>query len=320
MKAIRVRNFGDPEVMQIETLEDPKPGHGQVLIEIKAIGVNPVESYMRSGAYARKPELPYTPGSDGAGIVRETGPGINTFKPGDRVYTSGSITGTYAELSVCPEAHVHRLPDHSTFQEGAALGIPYATAYRALFQKANAKAGETILIHGGSGGVGLAAIQLARNQGLRIIATGSTETGRSLMECHGADLTLDHSDASHFERIIQETEGKGVNLVLEMLANVNLANDLKVLANQGRIVVIGSRGNVEIDPRQLMMRETSLMGMVLFNVSEEDLKCIHAGLAAGLKNESLKPVIGKEFSLKEAPKAHKTIMEAGAYGKIVLIP
>jgi NADPH2:quinone reductase len=320
MKAIRINKFGSPEVMKLETVNELKPDKGQVLVEIKAAGVNPVETYIRAGMYARKPNLPYTPGGDAAGIVLAVGSEVAAFKAGDRVYTAGSISGTYAEAALCAETQVHPLPANVSYNQGAALGIPYATAYRALFQRAYALQGETVLVHGASGGVGIAGIQLALAADLTIIASAGTEKGKALIMEQGSNHVLDHADAGHYEKIMMLTKGRGVDVILEMLANVNLAQDLNILALKGRVVVIGSRGNIELDPRQLMVHEANVMGMLLFNAGDDDLKAIHAGLAAGLIKGTLKPVIGKEFPLKDAPQAHKVVMAAGAYGKIVLIP
>jgi NADPH:quinone reductase len=320
MKAIRVSEFGSPEVMKYEEISDPHPGNGQVVIKIYAAGVNPVEAYIRSGSYARKPALPYTPGADAAGIVEEVGPGVTSFKAGDRVYTSGSITGTYADKAVCAEHHIHRLPNNVSFKQGAALGVPYGTAYRALFQRARAIAGEHVLVHGATGGVGIAAVQLAVTAGLTVIATGGTGRGRELLSKECAHHVLDHSSPGYLDTIKSVTGDRGVDIVLEMLANVNLANDLAVLAKNGRVVVIGSRGNVEINPRDLMARDASVLGMTLFNAGAADLQAIHAGIIAGLSNNTLRPVIGKEFPLKDAAAAHTAVMDKGAYGKIVLVP
>src|SRR5262245_27187034 len=143
MKAIRVHQFGGPEVLRLEELAAPQPGLGEVLVRMHAIGVNPVETYIRSGTSSRVPDLPYTPGNDGAGVVEQVGPDVREFKPGDRVYTAGSISGTYAEFALCKTEQVHRLPTNVSFAQGAAMGTPYATAYRGLFQRAEAKPGET---------------------------------------------------------------------------------------------------------------------------------------------------------------------------------
>jgi NADPH2:quinone reductase len=283
------------------------------------VGVNPVETYIRAGAYARKPNLPYTPGSDVGGTVERAGAGVTAFKPGDRVYTQGA-SGGYAEFLVCEEAVVHPLPERVSFAQGAALGVPYSTAWRALFMRARARAGETLLVHGASGGVGTAAVELGRSHGLRVIGTAGTTEGLNLAREHGAQHVLNHRDKDYLQQVMPLTNNAGVDVVLEMLANVNLDNDLDVLARNGRIVVIGNRGRVEIDPRKSMARDGAILGMTLFNATPEELREIHAGLVAGLENGSLNPVIGKEFPLADAAKAHVAVMESGAYGKIVLLP
>jgi len=320
MKAIRIYEFGGPEVMKYEEAEDPKPSFGQVVIEIKAAGVNPVDTYIRSGAYVNKPELPYTPGTDSAGIVVETGPGTDRFHKEDRVYTFGSVSGTYAGKALCLESQLYPLPDNTSFSQGAAMGIPYGTAYRALFQKALAKNGETVLIHGASGGVGTAAVQLAHNAGCKIIATAGSRMGLELVQELGADFVLDHSQPDHMQKIPDFTGGHNVDIILEMLANANLARDIDVLALRGRIIIIGSRGKVEIDPRVLMVRDSLVSGMLLFNTGENEMALIHENLINGLTNGSLSPVISTEMSLKDAAAAHIKIMSPGACGKIMLVP
>ncbi len=320
MKAIRVHQFGAPEVMLLEELPDLKPGAAQVLVRIHAAGVNPVETYIRSGTYARKPALPYTPGTDAAGVVESVGEGVTRVVAGDRVYTAGALTGTYAEQALCHESHLHPLAKHVSFPQGAAMGIPYATAYRALFQIARAMPGEHVLVHGASGGVGTAAVQLARAAGMKVIGTGGSGKGRALVKEQGAHHVLDHLAHGHLEQIIALTGGRGVDVILEMLANVNLSNDLKLLSQGGRVVVIGSRGTVEIDPRDAMGRDAAILGMVLFNAPERETASIHAALLAGLENGTLRPVVGRELPLAEAPRAHQAVMEPGAYGKIALVP
>ncbi|RMF90551.1 MAG: NADPH:quinone reductase [Nitrospinota bacterium] len=320
MKAIRVHQFGEPEVMQLEEIPDLQPGPGQVVVRVKAIGVNPVDTYIRSGMYARKPELPYTPGMDAAGVVEAVGEQVTRVKVGDRVYVAGTLSGAYAEQTLCTESQVHPLPDRVSEAQGAAMGVPYATAYRALFQRAHAIPGETVLVHGASGGVGTAAVQLARAAGMTVIGTGGSERGRNLVAEQGAHHVLDHRSPGYLEQVMTLTNGRGVDVILEMLANVNLGQDLKVLAPGGRVVVIGSRGTVELDPRDTMSRDAAIVGMALFNTPERDAASIHAALVAGLENGTLRPVIGQEIPLAEAPRAHRAVMEPGAYGKIVLIP
>jgi NADPH2:quinone reductase len=320
MKAVRVHEFGSPKVLRVEEVPTPQPGPGQVLVRMHAIGVNPVETYIRAGKYARLPALPYTPGNDGAGVVEQVGPDVNQFRVGDRVYTAGSITGTYAEFALCKTEQVHSLPANVSFAQGAAMGTPYATAYRGLFQRAEARPGETVLVHGASGGVGTAAVQLARTRGLRVFGTAGSDEGLKLAREQGAHEVFDHRAPDHFDTIMNATGGRGVDVIVELLANVNLGKDLTILAKGGRVVIIGSRGRVEIDPRDTMQRDADVRGMVLPNTPPADLASIRAALVAGLENGTLRPVIGKEFAFAAAAQAHGAVMEPGAIGKIVLVP
>ena len=315
MKAIRVHQFGGPEVLRLEEVPDPKPAAGQVVVRVKAVGVNPVETYVRSGGYAAKPALPYAPGSDCAGVVEAVGEGVKG--PGvsviDRVYTHGTVSGAYAELASCDESQVHHLPPHVTFAQGAALGVPYATAFRALFQKARAIPGETALVHGASGGVGIAAVQFARAASLTVIGTAGTERGRQLVAEQGAHRVLDHRTPNYLDAL-------KVDVIIELLANVNLGKDLTVLAQHGRVVVVGSRGEVTINPRAAMQNEAAILGMVLFNACDHELAEAHRAILVGLQNNTLRPVVREELPLADAARAHQLVMEPGAYGKIVLIP
>ena len=318
MKAIQVHEFGGPEVLELEEIPTPRPAAGQVLVRIHAAGVNPYDTYMRAGTYAIKPPLPYTPGSDGAGTVESVGEGVTRVKPGDRVYTAKTLTGAYAEYALTLESQVHPLPEKISFAQGAGVWVPYGTAYHALFHSADARAGETLLIHGASGGVGIAAVQIARNIGMNIFGTAGTPKGLDLAKREGAHQMFDHTQPGYADQILKATGGRGVDVILEMLANVNLGQDLKLLAPRGRAIVIGSRGDVTISPRDLMSRRASVRAFTLWAVTEAEEKEIHAGLFAGLANGTLRPVVGKEIPLAEAARAHKEILEPGAAGKIVL--
>jgi len=319
MKAVRVEQFGEPDVLRIADVPMPRLEARQVLVRIMAAGVNPVDTYIRSGTYAIKPQLPYTPGSDGAGVVETVGEEVTAFKPGDRVYTAGAISGTYAEYALCNDFQVHALPDRVSFAQGAAIGVPYATAYRGLMQRAQAILGETVLIHGASGGVGIAAVQLARANGMRVLGTAGSERGRKLVVEQGAHEVFDHGAPGYLDLIVKATEGRGVDVIMEMQANRNLGNDLGLLAPRGRVVVIGSRGRVELDPRDVMKREADIRGMVLFNTPAVELSHIHSELFDGLNDGVLRPIIGRDLPLADASKAHVAVMEPGAHGKIVLV-
>ncbi|MGD1276811.1 MAG: NADPH:quinone reductase [Tepidisphaeraceae bacterium] len=319
MKAIRVHSFGEPEVMKLEAAPDPKPGDGQLLVRVRAVGVNPVETYIRAGMYGPKP-FPYTPGNDAAGVIEAVGPGVQTFRVGDRVYTDKTVSGSYAELTLCDQSYVHPLPQKISFQQGAAIGIPGGTAWRGLFQRGAGVAGEIVLIHGATGGVGTAAVQLARAAGMTVIATSSSERGRKYALEQGAHHAVDHDVTQRLDEVKALTGGIGFDLVLEMLADKNLASDLTALARRGRVVVIGSRGRIEIDPRDTMGREADIRGLMLFGADEKEHRSMYAGLNAAMENGTFRPVIGMELPLAEAPKAHHEVMEGESHGKIVLIP
>jgi NADPH:quinone reductase len=320
MKAIRVKEFGAPEVLRIEEVADLEPGRDEVLIRIAAAGINPVETYIRSGNYTRLPQLPYTPGSDAAGTIERLGSGIEGLRVGEHVYVTGSRSGTYAEFCLCTTEQVQRLPDSLSFAQGAAIGIPYATAHRALFRRGGVRRGETVLVHGGTGGVGIAAVQMAVSVGLRVFATGGTESGCVLLRGNGAAAVFDHHEVGYLELVRSATDGRGVDLIVEMLANVNLGNDLTVLAAGGRVVVVGSRGPVEINPRNLMLREADVRGLMLTGAGPKELAEIYADLNTMFQEGLATPIVAKEFPLEEASAAHTVVMSPGAHGKIVLVP
>jgi NADPH2:quinone reductase len=319
MKAIVVRAFGEPDVMKLEDVPDPSAAPGQIVVRVHAVGVNPVDAYIRTGTYARKPSLPYTPGTDIAGIVERVGTNVTRVAVGDRVYAHAAVGGC-AERALCDDWQAHPLPERVSFAQGAALGVPYGTAWRALFIKARGKAGDVVLVHGASGGVGTAAVQMARAHGLVVIGTAGTPEGLTLVAAQGAHHVLNHREPDYLRQVMTLTDGRGADVVLEMLANVNLDRDLEVLAFGGRVVVIGNRGRVEIDPRKAMGKDGSIIGMTLFNTTRAEFHEIHAGLGAGLENGTLVPVIGKEMPLAEAALAHVEVMQPGAFGKIVLVP
>jgi len=318
MKAILVHEFGGPEVLKLEEVVTPKPSAGQVLVRIHAAGVNPYDTYMRAGAYAVKPPLPYTPGSDGAGVVEAVGEGVKKVKRGDRVYTAQTVSGAYAEYALALEEQVHPLPEKIDFKQGAGIWVPYGTAYHALHHSAKAHASETVLVHGASGGVGTAAIQIARAMGLKVLGTAGTPKGLEGAKREGAHQVFDHRKAGYQEEILQATGNRGADIILEMLANVNLASDTKLLANNGRVVVIGSRGEVTINPRELMSRRASIRAFTLWAITAAEEADSHAGLFAGFENGTLRPVVGKVMPLAEAARAHKEVVEPGSAGKIVL--
>jgi NADPH:quinone reductase len=323
MKAIVVRAFGGPEVLQLEDVPDPTPGPGQLRVRVHAIGVNPYDTYMRSGGYATKPSMPYTPGADAAGVIDAVGADVTGWTVGDRVYVGGTTAhasyGAYAERALCLPHQVHPLPPRATFAQGAALNVPYVTAWRALFDCANARAGDRLFIHGASGGVGLALAQMARAAGLDVIGSAGSEEGRALV-ARWAQHVVDHRAAGYLDRVRALTGGDGPTIIVEMLANVNLDADLGLIARGGHIVIVGSRGRIEIDPRQIMMRHSIVTGTHLWSLPEDAIARAHRGIVAGLESGALAPAIAEELPLADAARAHEMVMGTSARGKIVLVP
>eukprot|EP01088_Endostelium_zonatum_P004338 TRINITY_DN1556_c0_g2_i1.p1 TRINITY_DN1556_c0_g2~~TRINITY_DN1556_c0_g2_i1.p1 ORF type:complete len:286 (-),score=85.10 TRINITY_DN1556_c0_g2_i1:157-1014(-) len=269
MKAIVVSQYGGPEVLKYVDHPKPTPSPNQLLIQVKAIGVNPVDTYKRAGTYANSPKLPFIPGgSDAAGIIVEIGSNLSSssFRLNQRVFTTGSVSGTYAEYMICESSDVYPLPDNITFEEGAGLWVPYGTAFRAMKIKGAVKNGQIVLVHGASGGVGTGCVQMGKQNGAWVIGTASSEEGRKLVKQLGAEAVFDHRKEGYVEEILaleKVRENGGVDLVIEMLGNVNLEKDLKMVARNGRIVVVGNRGRIEINPRDIMSKECIITGVML---------------------------------------------------------
>ena len=324
MKAIRAHTFGGPEVLQLDEIDEPVAGSGEIVIDVRAAGINPADTYMRNGTYAIVPELPYIPGGDAAGIVSAIGAGVEGFSLGDRVFVgtalSMDLTGCYAEKVKRKAGEVAALPEGTGFSAAAAFGVSYTTAHYALFARGGACAGETVFIHGASGSVGTSAIQLAKRAGLTVIGSGGTAKGLDLIRAEGADLAVDHTREGYLDEVATFTGGEGPALILEMLANVNLAADMDLAAKFGRIIVIGNRGEITINPRVAMMKELDIRGIALWNATPDQVAPMMEDILAGVAEGTLRPIIGREMPLAEAASAHVAVLEPGAHGKIVLIP
>lgn len=319
MKAIVISSFGGPDVLQLRDVPDPIGGDDLLSVRVRAIGVNPVETYVREGKYATLPMLPFIPGTELAGEI-DAGP-----RAGERIFALGtagpSATGAYAERAVIHERQAHPLPAHLSFEQGAAVPAAFGTAWRALHDRGGLLAGQTVLIHGASGGVGSAAVQLAAAAGAVVIGTASTEAGQAAVREDGASLVVNHRVAGYRDEILRNTGGRGVHLIIEMLANMNLDHDLDLLAPGGRVVVVGNRGRIEIDPRKTMAKETTICGVTLGGAGEAAFPRVYAGIGALLARRALTPRVGQTFPLAQAADAQRAVMsDSGRTGKIVLIP
>ena len=324
MKAVQFSEFGGPEVLRLVDVDDPKPGPGEVVMRVRAAGVNPADTYMRSGTYRIRPDLPCIPGWDAAGEIVETGEGVGGFAPGDRVFTGAvlgmGISGCYAEKVLRRAEHVLPIPDGTSFSQAAAFGVSYPTAHFALFERGAARSGETVFVHGASGSVGTSAIQLAKRAGLTVIGTAGSPAGMDLVLREGADHAVNHNEAGYLDEVRRLLGGTGPDLILEMLANVNLGADMELAAMRGRIIVIGNRGEVTINPRVAMMKELDIRGMMLWNATGEQTTAMMRDILAGAAEGLLVPSVGREMPLSEAAAAHVAVLGNGNGGKIVLVP
>lgn len=320
MKAIRVHQFGGPEELQYESnIPLPKLEPGRALLRVRAVGINPVETYIRAGTYALKPTLPFIPGKDFAGEVVEVASNVTTLKKGDRVFSGNAISGSYAEYAVISADSAQSLPSELSFEQGAAIPIPYYTAYRALCIRARAKPGETVLVHGASGGVGVAAVQLARSYGMTVFGTAGSLRGVGVVKKAGADFVFNHNEKGYMDAMRAEIEKRGgVDVVVENAGHANLGADLTLLANGGRVAVVGGRGPVEMMPRDAMVREASILGVMLFGSTEEEMRETKAAVQAGIAAGWLRPIVGKVYSLENASQGHREITSGCALGKMVL--
>ncbi|XP_045209318.2 quinone oxidoreductase-like [Mercenaria mercenaria] len=321
MRAIRVKQFGGPEVLQLEeSVAVPIPSDTQVLVQVRAAGINPVDTYIRSGTY-QMTNLPYTPGRDGAGIIKKVGSKTTKFKPGDRVYFLFNASGSYAQYVAVEEGMVGHLADYLTLEQGAAIGIPYYTAFRALSIKARDKfkAGNTVLVHGASGAVGLASVQFAVSRGLTVYGTAGSQEGIHLVLEHGATAVYNHRDEGYIDKMKAAMNGSGPDIIVEMLANVNLATDMTLVNRNGIIVVVGCRGNVEVNPRLAMQKEFIVTGFALPNAAQGEWTEMHELMAEGMQQQWVQPHISKIYPMHEATQAHENIIKTkAALGKIIL--
>jgi NADPH2:quinone reductase len=288
-------------------------------LRVHAIGVNPVDTYILAGKHY-KAQLPYTPGKDAAGHIEIVGPGVTEFQPGDRVYASNAISGTYAQRALCAVSMVHPLPEKSSFAHGATLGIAAGVAYFALFLRSAAKAGETVLIHGATGGVGLAAVQLGRAAGMTIFATAGDDRGCKFLLDQGAHQAFHHNITEDPVRLKSLTAGRGIDVIIENAADKNLASDLGALSDRGRVAVVGSRAPIQIDPRQTMQRNADIRGVTLERTTPDEHRAIYAALTAALEAGTLRPVIAMELPLDQAVRSHHEVMSRHPPGKIILRP
>ncbi|XP_046684901.1 LOW QUALITY PROTEIN: quinone oxidoreductase-like [Homalodisca vitripennis] len=326
MKAIRIHSFGGPSVLKVENdVPRPIPSEGQILVRVHAAGINPVDAQMREQAFSFLPKLPLILGKEVAGDVVEVVDGNDSssdhhYKPGDRVICCLPCDSGYAEYVVCNIADTLRLPSHVSYAEGAAIYVAYFSAYRGLITKLKIRKDEIVLVHGASGAVGMAAVQIAKAVGAVVVGTAGTDEGRQMVKDIGADYVVNHRDSSHLTQAIEMIPNcKGFDAILENKATKNLAMDLKSLAPNGRIAIVGAKESVTIDPRFLIRTEGYITGVKMSDISRTQWKEYTEAITSGMIDGWVKPVIAREYSMEEIQLAHEHLMQKhGHHGKLIL--
>ena len=324
MKAIRIHEYGGPEVLVYEEVPTPEPGPAQILVRVEAATVNPVDVAVREDRFPTPKAPPKTLGSDGAGVVEQVGHDVSSVKPGDEVFFSGlgiGSEGSYAEYALIAEAQAVPIPAGLTFVDAAALGMTFPAAYYGLVTRGAVQAGETVLVQGAAGGVGSASVQLAVAFGARVIGTVTGAAEADLVRSLGAEATIDYRTEDVVARALELTDGKGPDLVHELVVSVNLPADVRLLATGGRIVCTGQGPSPEatVPIGDALAKDATLLFMNLNNAKRAGVAAIAREIAQMAAEGRVKPVIGEELALAEARHAHE-LLAGDHLGKIVLLP
>jgi NADPH2:quinone reductase len=319
MRAIQIKTTGGPEVMELVELQTPKPGAGQVLVKIEASGVNFIDTYLREGRYAA--QLPFTPGQEAAGTVVELGAEVSGFAVGDRVAWNGT-RGTYAEFACAPAADLLKIPEGMSFQQAAAVLLQGLTAHYLAHDTHAIRAGETVLIHAGAGGVGLLLTQMAKRLGARVLTTVSTEQKAELSREAGADKVVLYTTESFVEEVKRQTDGEGLPVVYDSVGKTTFEDSLKCLKPRGLLALYGaSSGAVPpMDPIRLMAGSLYLTRPTLkdYVSTRSELERRAADVFGWVARGELQVRIGATYRLEDAAQAHRDLAGRKTTGKVLL--
>ena len=324
MKAIRVEEFGGPEVLEVVEADRPSPGEGEVLVEVKAIGVNYADTMRRQNIYVLRQEVPFVPGSEAAGVVAETGPGVEDVEKGDRVVVLLG-TGGYAGYAVAPAGALIPIPGGMGFDEAAAIPLQGLTAYHVMATSGALQEGEAVLVHAAAGGVGYLAVQMAKLLGAGlVVATASTREKLDIAKDLGADVLVNYTEEDWPQKVREATGGRGADVILEMVGGDFVQKNLRCLNAFGRMVVYGAASGERgtIVPVDLMRKNQTVAGFFLPRITarpdllgtsmQEILRWISSG--------QVKLQIGARYPLEEASEAHRALEGRETTGKILLNP
>jgi NADPH2:quinone reductase len=322
MQAVICRSFDGPEALEIGHFTDPVPGPGEILVEVHAASVSFMDALMVSGRYQMRPETPFVSGSDAVGVVADLGPGVTRFRRGDRVACT-SFVGAHGEKMVVGEWQAVRIPDVVPFEQAATLLYAYGTAYYSLVERAQLRKGESLFVTGAAGGVGLAAVDLGRHLGARVIAGIGSDEKAALVQAYGAAETINYGTESVKDRIKESTRGKGVDVCVEILGGAVFEQMTRLMAWGGRLLPIGfTSGTIPSVPMNLpLLKNYSIVGVFYGASMQHDprstvamYETIMRLVAAG----DLRPCVHRVVPLGEAREAMRAIVDRSVQGRIVL--
>ncbi|HZW13595.1 MAG TPA: NADPH:quinone oxidoreductase family protein [Noviherbaspirillum sp.] len=324
MKAILCKSWGLPDTLVVEELPDVVPGPGEVAIDVQAAGVNFPDVLIIQNKYQFKPELPFTPGSELAGVIRSVGEGITQFKPGDKVLAFVS-QGAFAQQIAVPAKMLMPMPPGLDFDTAAAVTLTYGTSHHAVVDRAQLKAGETMLVLGAAGGVGLAAIEIGKALGARVIAAASSDEKLAVCKQHGADATINYSTQDLREAVKEATGGKGPDVIYDPVGGIYAEPAFRSIAWRGRYLVIGfANGDIPKLPLNLpLLKGASIVGVFWGEFAKREPKANMAAmreLMTWMAEGKIKPHISGRYALADTPRALNDMAARKVTGKVVIQP
>jgi len=324
MRAMVATRWGEPSDLQLQELPDPEPRSGEVAIDVRAIGCNFFDILMVQGKYQLRPPLPFSPGGEIAGVVRAIGPDVQDLAKGDRVFAMLGWGG-YASVALAPALAVTRMPDAMPFEHGAAFGIVYQTSYFALVYRANLRPGETLLVHAAAGGVGLAAVQIGRALGARVLATAGSPQKLEIAKAHGAEEAYDYSTPDWVERVKAATGGCGADVIYDPVGGDIFDLSTKCIAFSGRLLVIGfTSGRIpSIQANRILLKNIAIVGLHWGAYRQHDPEKIPQAMHALFQlyeRGAVTPVVSSTRPLREAAAALEEIASRRSVGKVLLVP
>jgi len=324
MRAMVATQWGEPSDLQLTELPDPQPGPRQVAIDVRASACNFFDILMVQGKYQVRPPLPFSPGGEVAGVVRAVGPGVDRIAPGDRVFAMLGWGG-FASMALAPVDSVFKMPDSMSFEHGAAFGVVYQTSYFGLVYRAQLRAGETLLVHAAAGGVGLAAVQIGRALGARVLATAGSSAKLEIARQHGAEEAYDYTTPDWVERVKAATGGRGADVIYDPVGGDIFDLSTKCIAFGGRLLVIGfASGRIpSIQVNRILLKNIAVVGLHWGAYRQHDPARIPQAMDALFDlytQGKLRPVVSSTWPLADAARALEEIASRRSVGKVLLLP